>query len=465
MSTTTNKPIYKKIEMVIKIDENDDDSDADEEFDNKTTTSSSDEGVKFSDSEELNFEIDDEDYKLVFNMKNTAKVLDEIIETRNQKQEELKKINILIEDAANSIVNIPTPVQYCKELTLNTNLCNKRITESKVVNSTTQKKVYLPYYIGSVNFNNISWIPYNEDSLDIVKHTNTSKWISSDYNPLLDFIQPSEEIEEGEYESTVEERFIDFKNAWIVKFNAAKYLGSFAFHDEKEFIMWEICYLKDPKSNNKCLTGMTFLKCSVKHNIVVIDDICNVKISTNHRNSAQGDMYHFLVKKYQYIKIYMYTPENTSVEMIFKSMLWPWSGLIQLLKYRIFNMISYLNLESTSNVTISELCLDSHIHSKSCSTCNVLNLLYKTSNNQFSLRKNNNGSVRLLFRDEELITCHTKTVLYNRVVCKHVTFLEYGKTYGDFITRYCNCHSEDKKRKLNNNDEVKEGPNNKKMKM
>lgn len=353
-------------------------------------------------------------------------------------EEEKLQLDLVIANAQQLVISTPEPVQYCVRLTNNVNKVEEKYSFA-TKKATADDMVLVPCYQTAVNFNKITWVQSSDKMLPKLKQQNykPALWVMEDYNPLR---ACQEELEEGEEEQTIEELYEDHKISWLKSLK--KDFGNWPFA-EKGFIVWELSYLVDPVTNKRGLVGMTFLKCS-HGRITRVDDICNIKISTNQRNTAQGDLYDFLIRKYSTLKIYIYVPEFSYMINIFKSDLFPWSGMMRLVWSRVRNLISIINVSIEDADKMNDKCFDAKTHSRSCSTCNALNLLYKVSHGKYVERHNR------IMRNPLRTPLKRRLPLYETVVCKYVTFVTYGKVRreaGWKTTTYCRCHEMPAKRK------------------
>lgn len=340
-------------------------------------------------------------------------------------KEEICKLKSIIADASKYVHPIKEQLQYCGELTLNVH--NKETIPKSHKNT----GVLIPFYDSKVHFNAIQWVNTPEYERAFMFEKNPAKWISEDYNPALGLVETGEDLED----------FFHTKiSTWKLDLNAK--LNRFVLEDT-EFIIWEVSYLRDPVSGDRGLTGMTFLKCTQKKTVVV-DDICTIKISTNHRNTAHGDLAVFLNKNYTDIPIYLYTPDNSDMQRVFSSTLFPWSGVIYMNRGRIYNLVRYLGLGKSNDHSkmLQNLCLDKETHSSACSTCNGINLLYKLSNGDCTIHYN--PKIHLLLPTE----LDYIPTIYKTLVCKYVRYLEYSDVIGSQLYEHCRCYKLKTKRKL-----------------
>lgn len=355
----------------------------------------------------------------------------ETITARNAKmiaspeiEAEMKRLDNVIAEASKKIYT-PEIIQkqYCVQLTQNIHKGNTMPANSA------ESNVLIPYYDSRVHYRSIKWVDTAEDQKHIIATTNPALWVSKDYNPILTTLDVNDDLDEY-----VALRFSEWRDVLSEK------LASFVIPDS-EFIIWEVSYLKDPVSGERGLTGMTFIKCS-QDEVVRVDDICNIKISTNHRNTAQGDLARFLNFKHIDLPIYIYTPDHCSMFRVFVSDLFPWSGIIKMNKNRIYNLVRYLSIGKLQDhqETLKNACFDKDIHAVSCSTCNCINLLHKLCTDDYFVHRD--PKIHHLFEQED-----GKYSSYQTIFCANVSFMKYSKKVGSQIYTSCNCHAAHSKRR------------------
>lgn len=354
-----------------------------------------------------------------------------LIDTITIQDEELKLIDAVIKQASENVIPIQKVVQYCERLTNNVNSKDK--TYPYALGG--QNAVLLPHYENEVKFSNIRWIPVPEENEKLAATTNASLWVSEDQNPVREFIC------EVKTEEDLHDAVLQLKMNWINMINTK--LNTCNVIPDSKFIILEIAYLKDPITGRKGLTGMTFIQCTQDDKSVRVEDICNVKISTNHRNTARGDMYDFLINKNPELRIFVYAPEFSYIINMYRSTLFPWSGLFHLIHHRFINIITMLKLNSlTDSTQLKSLCIDSNIHSNSCSHCNAINLLYKICNGEYTLR--DREFFRGVFKTKAghvPVKIMEKPCLYKTVRCTYVVHITYGDEVDGKNYEYCTCHT------------------------
>lgn len=389
----------EKITLVIKLDEEDDD---------------------FED-QQMNDELQLREAALKEAIENHKKKVSPEIEA------EMKRLDNIIEEAAKQVYSTDDiQKQYCRQLTQNIHKGDTIPANSSI----TKTNVLIPYYDSRVHFRSIKWVDTAEEEKDNIAATNPALWISKDYNPFLATLDADADLDE----------FVALKfSTW--RDELSEKLESFVIPDS-EFIIWEMSYLKDPVGGERGITGMTFIKCS-QNDVVRVDDICNIKLSTNHRNTAQGDLVRFLNFKHVDIPIYIYAPERSAMYRAFVSDLFPWSGIIKMNKNRIYNLVRYLSLGKSQDhqETLKNLCFDKDIHAVACSTCNCINLLHKLCTKDYVVHKN--PKIHHLMVQE-----YGRYSSYQTIYCRYVNFLNYNTRIGSILYTSCHCHDVSKKRRV-----------------
>lgn len=363
-------------------------------------------------------------------------------------QQELHRLNEVLSHACKFIVSEPqsaesvsiTPCDHLKNNVITNNEEFDKLTfEFKQKN----KHILIPFFDTSIHFNNIKWLktPSNSRLLQLVEYYNPAKWIVEDATLLLTEKILSMPLETRQnmvpfYSTDMIEYgknlAAEKKEAWI-NFINTKLVSECPLINEPYFFILEFAYLKNA-SFEKGLCGMSITYCKLRENgTIEVIDFANIKISVNFRNPAYAGFFS-LLEKDTTAPIFVYVPQNTSIGHIFTTSLWPWSSIFHNQAYRMYNLISKIQLRPEDPEAMKTFCIDNKTHAPACSNCNIVNLLTCLGTGEYKVRPNT--CISPVF-DQSYIDHNLP--MPNYITCKHITYVEYGFKSSSSTTKMCFC--------------------------